>query len=458
MARPKKAEAPDLAQRLSLTAGAIERLTCPPGKQQAFLRDSEAPGLRVRVTAAGAKSYVYEAKLNRQTIRRTIGDVKLWTIEQARTEARRLAVLLDNGTDPRELDRQQEAERETQRQQEQAEVAKLTTTGLDAWEVYVEEGRTIGFTRRGKWGDRHYQDHLDLADAGGKDMKRGKGKTAPGPLHGLLSKPLAQIDDKAVAAWLKAESAARPARAALGFRLLRGFLNWCVGHEVYGAIAKGEAHKPKEVRRLVRLPTTKIDALQREQLGAWFKAVREDSNRIASVYLQTLLLTGARKGEIAGLRWEDVDLRFGGSMTIRDKVEGLRVIPCPAYIAHLLATLPRRSQWVFGADDEEAPKVAHNATYNHRRALAAAGLPHVSLHGLRRSFGSLSEWVECPAGVVAQLQGHKPSATAEKHYRVRPLDLLRMWHDKIEEWVLAQAGIQFDRKIELGKLRVVAAA
>jgi hypothetical protein len=83
MARPKKSEAPDLSDRVNLTAGAIERLTCPAGKQQAFMRDSEAPGLRVRVTAAGAKSFVYEAKLDRQTIRRTIGDVKLWSIEQA---------------------------------------------------------------------------------------------------------------------------------------------------------------------------------------------------------------------------------------------------------------------------------------------------------------------------------------------------------------------------------------
>ena len=40
--------------------------------------------------------------------------------------------------------------------------------------------------------------------------------------------------------------------------------------------------------------------------------------------------------------------------------------------------------------------------------------------------GTLCEWVEMPAGVVAQIQGHRPSATAEKHYRRRPLDLLRM--------------------------------
>ena len=66
----------------------------------------------------------------------------------------------------------------------------------------------------------------------------------------------------------------------------------------------------------------------------------------------------------------------------------------------------------------------------------------MTLHGLRRSFGTLSEWVECPVGVVAQIQGHKPSAIAEKHYRVRPLDLLRLWHQRIEDWILTEAGIE----------------
>ena len=109
MARPKKDQAPDLAHACDLTAGTIERLTCPPGKPQAFMRDTKAPSVRVRVTAAGAKAYVFESKLNRRNIRRTIGDVRDWSIEDARTEARRLAVLIDEGTDPRELDREEAA-------------------------------------------------------------------------------------------------------------------------------------------------------------------------------------------------------------------------------------------------------------------------------------------------------------------------------------------------------------
>ena len=52
--------------------------------------------------------------------------------------------------------------------------------------------------------------------------------------------------------------------------------------------------------------------------------------------------------------------------------------------------------------------------------------------------------------------GHKPSALAEKHYRRRPLDLLRMWHAKIEAWILEQAGIEHAHQEEPAPaLRVV---
>jgi len=62
-----------------------------------------------------------------------------------------------------------------------------------------------------------------------------------------------------------------------------------------------------------------------------------------------------------------------------------------------------------------------------------------------------------PLGVVAQIMGHKPSATAEKHYRVRPLDLLRKWHTELEAWILTEAGIEQPKQAEAAPvLRVVA--
>src|SRR4051812_31398076 len=104
MSPPSKSTAVDLSEPQELTAGLIERLQCPAGKAQAFLRDSKAPALRVRVTPSGVKAFVFEAKLNRDTVRRTIGDVRSWSIEKARSEANRLRVLVDGGHDPRELE------------------------------------------------------------------------------------------------------------------------------------------------------------------------------------------------------------------------------------------------------------------------------------------------------------------------------------------------------------------
>ena len=164
-------------------------------------------------------------------------------------------------------------------------------------------------------------------------------------------------------------------------------------------------------------------------------------------------------------------------MTIRDKVEGTRTIPLTPYLASLLLDLKRindtpptvrrlrtldargrqwaPSPWVFSSTTAASGRLAE-PRIAHTDALTAAGLPHITLHGLRRSFGTLCEWVEVPSGVSAQIMGHKPSALAEKHYRRRPLDMLRKWHDQIEAWLLEQAGIEF-QPAPAG-LRVVPAA
>jgi hypothetical protein len=55
----------------------------PEGTVQFFLWDTDAPRLAVRVTA-GAKSFIFESKLNRQTVRVAIGDVRAWTLDHQR--------------------------------------------------------------------------------------------------------------------------------------------------------------------------------------------------------------------------------------------------------------------------------------------------------------------------------------------------------------------------------------
>jgi integrase len=62
----------------------------------------------------------------------------------------------------------------------------------------------------------------------------------------------------------------------------------------------------RAVRDLLPKKAAKKDCLQREQLKAWFAAVRSLDNPTASAYLQILLLTGARREELAQLKWRSV--------------------------------------------------------------------------------------------------------------------------------------------------------
>ena len=455
MARPKKDDAPDLGESHELTAGLIERLTCRTDiKAQAFLRDTKAPGLRVRVTNTGFKSFVFEKKLDRKTIRRTIGDVKLWSIEQARTEARRLAVVLDNGQDPREIERQQQADKAAALATAAARIVaterEAVTVG-EVWAVYIEQ-------RRPFWGVLHYRDHIDKAKAGGLPSgRRGGGKqlTKPGPLAALMPLALRDLDQATIEAWAANEGKTRASSARLAWRLLTVFLTWCGEQSAYAALlpAKNPA-KTKKAREALGKTGTKSDVLQREQLAAWFTAVQQIPNPIIVACLQIMLLTGARPGEVLALRWEDVNTQWKG-ISIKDKVEGTREIPATPYMLHLLTALPRRNEWIFSSPTS-ATGCLTEPNNPHTRACKAAGLEGLTLHGLRRSFSSLTEWLETPAGVVAQIQGHKPSATAEKHYKVRPLELLRVHHEKIEVWILEQAEVSFNAKTAPGALRVVA--
>jgi integrase len=75
-------------------------------------------------------------------------------------------------------------------------------------------------------------------------------------------------------------------------------------------------------------------------------------------------------------------------------------------------------------------------------ALQSAGIESLTIHGLRRSFSLLGEAAGAPAGAIAQVMGHKPSATAEG-YRPRSVDALRSYLAQIEAHILEQAGVSF---------------
>jgi integrase len=444
MARPRKDATIDLSEAQELTVGLIERLTCRTDiKAQAFLRDSKAPGLRVRVSNTGAKSFVFEAKLNRQTIRRTIGDVRAWTIEAARTEANRLRVTLDAGTDPREVERQKEAAKATQA----AADAAIDLTVSDIWPRYLAEGKP---KRKDAW-KPGYRASLDvMAAPGGMKKKRGQGLTRPGPIYPLLALKLCDVTEDALQIWFEREAVAGKHQAARALMMFRGFLRWCSARPEYRKLIDRDAGKAPAI--LENLPSNKkrTDCIEAAQLPGWWQGVEQLTNLTASVYLRSLLLTGARKEELAALTWPQVDFQWR-KLTIADKLEQSRTIPLTPYLAQLLATLPRVNNFVF-ASTSKAGRIC-DARSSHSKVLQSASIVGLTIHGLRRTFTQRGRSV-VPAGAVAQIAGHKPSATAEG-YSILPMDDLRPYAVLIEAQILKQAGVKFDAKAKPGALRVV---
>ena len=424
----------------NFTAGRVDKFSCKTGKHQSIFCDAKTPGLGLRVTKNGAKSFVFESRLHGKTLRLTIGDQRTWDIGAAQEEATRLKRLIDQGIDPREELAEKRAKAEAARFEKERK--KLLVD--DAWIAYMAHHKK-------RWGKRHMADHVNLSQAGGKDKKRGSGVTVQGVLWPLLQMRVADIDAKVLKAWVACESDTRPNNARQGFELFRAFWRWCASRSEYGAVVDVQAVEDKDVRAEVPTrKTRKHDVLQRAHLPTWFAAVRGLSNPQASAYLQALILTGARREEMAALKWQDVDFRWG-SMWLKDKVkpEG-RKIPLTPYLDILLSALPRNSKWVFSSPTAASGRIT-DPRIPHNRALSVAGLEHVTLHGLRRSFASLAEWVEMPVGVVAQIMGHAPNATAEKHYIDRPLELLAVWHGKYEAWILKQAKVRFKHSKGKGK-------
>lgn len=467
MARPKKADAPDLGEAQDLTAGLIDRLTCPAGKTQVFLRDTKAPGLRVRATAPstknpkGLKAFVYEAKLNRQTIRRTIGDVRVLDIEAARTEARRLAVVVrSDGDDPRELERQKEAAKaaamESASAKAEADKVQALTVG-HLWPQYLEEGKP---KRRPAWKPRYRADIVLMSSAGGVKKKRGEGVTRVGPLYPLMAMPLTAINEDTLKAWHDKEAKQGADYAARALMIFRGFLRWAASKPEYRGLVNRAAGSAPAI--LDTLPSTKAnkrkDCLEAAQLPGWFAGADTLGNRTIATYLKALVLTGARREEMAALRWEDVDFRWS-RITLADKVNDTRVIPLSPYMAQMLVILPRAKKedgkpnpFVFAA--KSASGHIEEPRSNLSKVNKLAGVVKLTIHGLRRSFSLLGEAAGAPAGAIAQVMGHSPDSIAEG-YRPRSIDALRPYLAQIEAHILEQAGIVFDAQAEPGKLQLV---
>lgn len=120
-------------------------------------------------------------------------------------------------------------------------------------------------------------------------------------------------------------------------------------------------------------------------------------------FLYLLILSGARKGEIAGATWKHLR---NNVLRLSDSKTGPRDIFLPPQVMDLLAELPRRDENVSITGIKDPTKIW-------QQVRKTAGCEDLRLHDLRRSFASAALSAGLTLAQVGELLGHRNSQTTK---------------------------------------------
>lgn len=333
--------------------------------EDTVLWDDDLPGFGVRVYATGGRRYLVQYRHAGRSRRLSLGAHGVLTCEQARAMARDALARALRGEDPAALRR---------------EAAKAPTVAEIAERYMAEHARTKKKLSSADTDARNLAKHVlpalgrrRVADVTRSDVARlhhamRKTPGAANRILALLSKLFALCEK-----WGLRTDGSNPCRHVEKYpeRKMERFLS------------------PQE---LARLGDTLAEG---ERTGA------EPPEAVAAVRL--LILTGARRGEILGLRWQDVDLGAGCLRLADSKEGGAKRIPLGVHALSVLGSLSRRSEWALPTARGNGPLSLSKPWARIRRR---AGLPDVRLHDLRHSFASVGVAGGDSLVVVGKILGH----------------------------------------------------
>lgn len=381
---------------MKLTKTVVERLGAP-AQGYTLHWDGELRGFGVRVTAHGVKTFILQRRVNGKDRRITIGRLGPLTAVEARREATKLLGAIATGRDP-------VAERK-QAAIEAVTLGEAFAEYLCARELRPKTVKDYNRVMAVSFGDWRKRPLVEITG----DMV-GKRHVVLGERYGK--------------AW-----------ANLSMRVLRALFNFAAANYEVGGKA---LVLDNPVKRLSRTRSWfRVDRretlIKPHQLRPWMGAVLGLDNGLVRDYLQLVLLTGLRRSEAMGLKWEDVDL-LGRTLTVKGtKNHRDHTLPLPDYLAALLDRMPQHGADVFEGVRRLEPALEEVA----RRS----GVPFC-IHDLRRTFATIADSLDVPGYAVKALLNHKGGSDVTAGYVVASTERLREPMQKIEAYVLRCAGVE----------------
>ena len=287
---------------LTLTDASLKRK--PPASGQTELWDTVVPGFGLRIGYGGKRTFFVMTRISGRQVRRSVGAYPAVGLADARAAARHMLELAATGLDPKEAVKRAALEEERSRRQLFRTVAEeyLADTGSGGGanlRTQSELRRKLKVDVFPQWGDRPIRE-ITRGDV--RELLREKAKQSPIAANRVLA-------------------------------LIRRVFAWALDQELIDASPAFRVPRPGqegERERVLTLDEIHLVWMGCDKLGYPFGPL-----------IKLAILTAQRRGEVAGLLWEEVDGNAWRLPGTRAKSGKGHLVPLSTRAVDLLEKLPR---------------------------------------------------------------------------------------------------------------------
>jgi integrase len=370
--------------------------------------DALVPGLGIRVTDTGAKSFVLATRYpgSSNPARRSLGAYGELTLEQARTKARHWLDLIQRGIDP-----QVEVERARV-----AEQRKRAGTFASVAEDFIRE--KLSTERRGRDAELHLRNEF---------------------IPRWEKRPVTEIEAGDVKAVVREVKERAPYMAHALLATVRRLFNWAIEQGDYGL-----EHSPCDhlkAKSLIGEKHPRARTLTDDEIRAFVRACDQMGYPYGTIG-KMLLLTGARHREVAAARWPEFDLK-AKVWTVppeRFKSNAAHLVPLTDDSLALLGALPRfkRGDHLFSTNFGETPTEISSKVKDRIDALMGSSKSWV-VHDLRRTMRTHLAALRVPDHIAEMVLGHGKKGLQrvydQHRYEEEMREVLTLWAARLRSIV-----------------------
>jgi integrase len=385
--------------RRTITAALAEKMRPPTeaeGRKSTW--DTVVPGLMLRVTPTGKRTWAVWTRLRGKPLLYTIGRLEAFPLAKARETARGVLRDVADGIDPREKRRATEAKGDLLFERVAADFVERYIKGEKKLRTASERERMVN----------HYL------------VERWKGRLVTEITKRDVIELLDELMDQGFGAG-----------ANRVFAAARKLFNWSLARDLIPASPCAGLAPPAP-------ETTRERVLSDDEIAVVWSATRSSSVSVAfGCFVRMLFATGQRRGEVSRMRWEDLDMkrRLWTLPSEFYKTDRVHVVPLSSLAVEILEETPRHDKcaWVFSTDGS-AP-LSGFSKFKAKLDEETKGVGGWRFHDARRTVATRMTELGVPRFIVERVLGHADRTVTgiydRNTYLPEKTDALRRWSTRL---------------------------